>query len=52
MQHSMRRQYAQATAEEVPATLADQLRDLRRRVEEEFPDAPLFIRPGFDEPGR
>jgi hypothetical protein len=43
---------AQATGDEVPAAIADQLRDLRREVERAFPDAWSFVRPGFDEPGR
>jgi len=43
---------AQATGAETPAILADQLHDLRNQVVEAFPHASLFIRPGFDEPGR
>jgi hypothetical protein len=43
---------AQATGDETPALLAGRLRDLRAEVEHAFPDAQLFIRPGFDEPGR
>jgi hypothetical protein len=43
---------AQATCEQTPAVLADRLQDLVREVEEAFPSARLFIRPGFDEPGR
>lgn len=43
---------AAATGEGVPATLADVLRGLRREVEEAFPRAWSFVRPGFDEPGR
>jgi hypothetical protein len=42
---------AQASGEETPAALADQLRTLRREVEDAFPDAWSFVRPGFDEPG-
>jgi hypothetical protein len=41
-----------ATGTETPAILADQLHDLRNQVEEEFPHAGLFVRPGFDEPSR
>jgi hypothetical protein len=43
---------AQSTGDETPALLADQLNGLRRMILEEFPDAPSFVRPGFDEPGR
>lgn len=43
---------AQATCEETPAMLADRLQDLVQEVEEAFPNARLFVRPGFDEPGR
>jgi hypothetical protein len=42
----------QATADEVAATLADAVRDLRRLAVNEFPRAMAFIRPGFDEPWR
>jgi hypothetical protein len=42
---------AHATGQETPAAIADQLRDLRREVEQTFPHARAFIRPGFDEPG-
>lgn len=41
---------AQATGDEAPWLLADQLRDLQREVESAFPHARSFIRPGFDEP--
>ena len=43
---------AQATADQVAATLADAARDLRRLALDEFPRAMSFIRPGFDEPWR
>ena len=43
---------AQATADQVAATLADAVRDLRRLALDEFPRAMSFIRPGFDEPWR
>ena len=43
---------AQATGEETPAMLADELRNLRREVEAVFPNAWSFVRPGFDEPWR
>jgi hypothetical protein len=43
---------ANATGTETPAILADRLHDLRNQVEEEFPHAGLFVRPGFDEPAR
>jgi hypothetical protein len=43
---------AASTSEETPRAIADQFRDLRREVEQEFPNAWKFIRPGFDEPGR
>jgi hypothetical protein len=46
------RTIAQATGDETPASLADQLADLRLQVEAEFPKAWQFVRPGFDEPGR
>jgi hypothetical protein len=40
---------AQLTGEVTPALLATQLRDLRHEVEHVFPNAALFIRPGFDQ---
>ncbi|MBI2149907.1 MAG: hypothetical protein HYU27_04790 [Acidobacteria bacterium] len=43
---------AQATREETPAMLADELRNLSREVEAVFPNAWSFVRPGFDEPWR
>ena len=43
---------AQATGEETPAMLANELRNLRREVEAVFPNAWSFVRPGFDEPWR
>jgi hypothetical protein len=43
---------ADATGEETPAMLADELRNLRREVETVFPKAWSFVRPGFDEPWR
>ncbi len=43
---------AQATGEATPATIARRLAELRREVEEVFPKASQFIRPGFDEPGQ
>ena len=42
----------QATGDEVAATLADAVGDLRRLALDEFPDAMSFTRPGFDEPWR
>jgi len=42
---------ASATGMETPAMLASQLIDLRPEVEEAFPDAWTFRRPGFDEHG-
>ena len=46
------RAIAEATGEQTPGVLAEQLRDLRQLVEAEFPHAWQFVRPGFDEPGR
>ena len=46
------RTIADATEDQMPGMLADQLRDLRRLVEHAFPDAWSFVRPGFDEPDR
>jgi hypothetical protein len=43
---------AQATGEEMPSMLADETRTLRQLVEEAFPRARSFVRPGFDEPDR
>ena len=43
---------AQSTGDLTPATLAGQVADLRRAVEQAFPNARSFIRPGFDEPDR
>lgn len=43
---------AQSTGDAAPAALAGQVADLRREVEQAFPNARLFIRPGFDEPHR
>jgi hypothetical protein len=40
---------ARATGEATPGELAGQLADLRREVEQAFPNARSFIRPGFDE---
>ena len=40
---------ASATGQETPVVLADQLQDLRREIEREFPDVWRFKRPGFDE---
>ena len=45
------RALAEATGDETPAILADQLSGLAREVEATFPQAQAFIRPGFDEPG-
>ena len=45
------RTIADATGDETPALLADQLHDLRAEVEQAFPHARSFIRPGFDEHG-
>lgn len=42
----------QATREDVPARIAELVASLRRLVEDDFPHAMSFIRPGFDEPGR
>jgi len=46
------RAIVQATADPVAAMLADAVRDLRRLVQDEFPRAMSFVRPGFDEPWR
>jgi hypothetical protein len=46
------RTIAAATTDPTPMTFADQLRDLRREVEDAFPYAWSFVRPGFDEPDR
>jgi hypothetical protein len=43
---------AQSTGDSVPAALAGQVADLRRAVDQAFPRARSFIRPGFDEPDR
>jgi len=43
---------AQATSDERALALADGARDLGRVVQNEFPRAMSFIRPGFDEPWR
>ena len=43
---------AQSTGDLTAATLAGQVADLRRAVEQAFPNARSFIRPGFDEPDR
>jgi hypothetical protein len=43
---------ADATGEETPMMLADELRNLKREVETVFPKAWSFVRPGFDEPWR
>jgi hypothetical protein len=40
---------ASCTGDRVPATLAAWLQDLRTGVEQEFPDARKFRRPGFDD---
>lgn len=42
---------AEATGDQTPAILADQLAGLAREVEATFPQVHQFIRPGFDEPG-
>ncbi len=42
---------AQATGESTPAIVADHMRALQREVADAFPNAWLFVRPGFDEPG-
>jgi hypothetical protein len=44
------RAIAQASGDETPASIADQLSQLRMMVEAEFPNARKFVRPGFDEP--
>lgn len=43
---------AQATGDVAAADLAGQVAELRREVEQAFPNARSFIRPGFDEPHR
>jgi hypothetical protein len=43
---------AQATRDPVAERLMHVVRDLRRAVDEEFPNAMPFVRPGFDEPWR
>ena len=43
---------AHATGDVEPAALAERIAGLRRQVEKAFPDAPSFVRPGFDEPDR
>jgi hypothetical protein len=43
---------AQSTGDDEPAALTEQIAGLRREVEEAFPNARSFIRPGFDEPDR
>jgi len=40
---------AQALSDRVASELADAVRDLGRVVEQEFPQAMSFVRPGFDE---
>jgi hypothetical protein len=42
---------AEATDDPQVPVLADQLRQLRQDVDQEFPDAWRFIRPGFDDGG-
>jgi hypothetical protein len=44
------RTISQASADETPSSIADQLSQLRTMVEAEFPNAWKFVRPGFDEP--
>jgi hypothetical protein len=46
------RTIAAATTDPMPTTFPDQLRDVRRQVEDAFPHARSFIRPGFDETDR
>jgi hypothetical protein len=46
------RAIAASTSEPTPLAIADQFRDLRQAIEQEFPNAWRFVRPGFDEPGR
>jgi hypothetical protein len=46
------RALAEATGDETPAILADQLSGLAREVDAAFPQARAFVRPGFDQPGR
>jgi hypothetical protein len=43
---------AAATSDSRAQILADAVAHLHRVVLQEFPNAPLFVRPGFDEPGR
>jgi hypothetical protein len=43
---------AQATRDPLANRLIQLVRDLRRAVGEEFPNATSFVRPGFDEPWR
>jgi hypothetical protein len=43
---------AAATSDSAAEVLAGAVVHLHRIVLEEFPNAPLFVRPGFDEPGR
>lgn len=42
---------ARASAGELPLMMADHLAQLRAELEEHFPDARRFVRPGFDEEG-
>jgi hypothetical protein len=43
---------AAATSDSRAQILADAVAHLHRTVVDEFPNAALFVRPGFDEPGR
>ena len=43
---------AQASGDEASREIAEQMNALRGDVEEVFPSAHAFVRPGFDEPGR
>jgi hypothetical protein len=43
---------AAAIGDPVPTLLADQLTTLRKDVEDAFPDAERFVRPGFDDPAQ
>lgn len=43
---------AQAMGDESAGALAERLRDLQCQVERAFPNAQLFVRPGFDQPDR
>jgi hypothetical protein len=43
---------AHARRDPAAEMLAEAVRDLRRAVDEEFPNAMSFVRPGFDEPWR